>query len=328
MMGHEMQLSDRIGRRIKLQDLHVLMTVVQAGSMGTAAKLLNTSQPAVSKSITNLEHALGVRLLDRHRQGIEPTRYGRALLDCGVAVFDDLRRGVKNIEFLADPTAGEVRIGSGAFLAASLISTVIDRLSRRYPRVVFHLVTAPVETLQRELNERSIDLYITRSYGPWADDRLSFEHLFDDSFVVAAGASSSWAHRRKLELAELMNESWVLPPPESAIGAAVREAFRAGGLDYPRATVFSLTPEVRINLLATGRFLTIFPTSVLRFPAPRTELKVLPVKLPMARVANGIVTLKHHAPSPTAQLFIAHAREVVASVPASRLRRGPSRDRP
>src|SRR5438128_3589015 len=111
-MGAVMQLSDRIGSRMKLQDLHVLMTVVQAGSMGKAARILNTTQPNVSRSIAELEHALGVRLLDRHRQGVEPTEYGRALLDCGVAVFDQLRQGVKNIEHLADPTAGELRIGT------------------------------------------------------------------------------------------------------------------------------------------------------------------------------------------------------------------------
>src|SRR5437868_10431245 len=91
-MGAVMQLSDRIGSRMKLQDLHVLMTVVQAGSMGKAAQILNTTQPNISRSIGELEHALGVRLLDRHRQGIEPTEYGRALLDCGMAVFDDLDR--------------------------------------------------------------------------------------------------------------------------------------------------------------------------------------------------------------------------------------------
>ena len=100
-----MQLKDRIGRRLKLQDLHILMTVVQAGSMGKAARHLNTSQPNISKSIADLERALGVRLLDRHRQGIEPTEYGRALLDGGTAVFDELRQTVKNIEFLADPPA-------------------------------------------------------------------------------------------------------------------------------------------------------------------------------------------------------------------------------
>jgi DNA-binding transcriptional LysR family regulator len=132
-----MQLSDRLGRRMKLQDLHVLMTVVQSGSMGKAAKRLNSCQPAVSRSIAELEHALGVRLLDRHRQGVEPTEYGRALLDCGTAVFDDLRQGLKSIEFLADPTAGEVRIGCHPFLAPSFVSTVIDRLAQRYPRIVF-----------------------------------------------------------------------------------------------------------------------------------------------------------------------------------------------
>src|SRR5712675_2045501 len=130
-MGAAMQLSDRIGRRMKLQDLHVLMAVVQAGSMGKAAERLNTVQPAVSRSIAELEQALGVRLLDRRRRGIEPTEYGRALLECGVAVFDDLRQGVKKIAFLADPTAGEVRIGCNPFLAATFVSVVVDRLSRR-----------------------------------------------------------------------------------------------------------------------------------------------------------------------------------------------------
>src|SRR5260370_9932508 len=83
------------------------MTVVQAGSMGKAAERLNTVQPSISRSIAELEHALGVRLLDPQRQGVEPTEYGRALLNCGVAVFDELRQGVKKIAFLADPAAGE-----------------------------------------------------------------------------------------------------------------------------------------------------------------------------------------------------------------------------
>jgi DNA-binding transcriptional LysR family regulator len=153
-----MQMSDRIGRRIKLQDVHILMTVVQAGSMGKAARHLNTSQPNISKSIADLEQALGVRLLDRHRQGIEPTEYGRALLEGGLAVFDELRQTVKKIEFLADPAAGEVRIGCNPLLAASFASAVVDRLSRRYPRIMFHLATGYVEALHQELIERNVDL--------------------------------------------------------------------------------------------------------------------------------------------------------------------------
>src|SRR3954451_14942367 len=121
-----MQVIDRIGRQVKLQDLHVLMTVVQAGSMAKAAERLNTGQPNISRSITELEYAVGVRLLDRHRRGVEPTAYGRALLEGGMIAFDGLRQAVKNIEFLADPTAGEVRIGCTPLLASTLVSAVVD----------------------------------------------------------------------------------------------------------------------------------------------------------------------------------------------------------
>src|SRR5262249_47198631 len=157
-----MQVSDRIGRRMKLQDLHILMTVMQSGSMRKAAQVLNITQPAISRSIAELEHALGVRLLERHRQGIEATEFGRALLDCGMAAFDELRQGVKNIEFLADPTTGQVRIGNALTSYESLLAIVIDRLSRRYPRIVFHVVPGEAGTLRRELNERNLDLVISR----------------------------------------------------------------------------------------------------------------------------------------------------------------------
>ena len=295
---------------MKLQDLHVLMTVIQAGSMGKAAQILNTTQPNISRSIGELEQALGVRLLDRHRQGIEPTEYGRALLDCGAAVFDDLRQGVKNIAFLADPTAGELRIGTTTFLAASFVSALVDRLSRRYPRIVFHLVTGYTETLHRELAERNVDLLIIRGSGPIADPRYDFEFLFDDSYVVAAGAQNQWVRRRRIEIAELVNELWVLPPPDSVIGSIVMDAFRASGLDYPRVSVVTDCPHMRISLLATGRFVTIFPASAFRFLTKRSELKVLPVELPTARRPNGIVTLKNRALGPVARLFIDCAREV------------------
>jgi DNA-binding transcriptional LysR family regulator len=309
-MGHPMQMSDRIGSRMKLQDLHVLMTVVQAGSMGKAAQILNTTQPNVSRAIGDLEHALGVRLLDRHQRGVEPTECGRALLDCGATVFDDLRQSVKHIEFLADPTAGEVRIGSTAFLAASFVSALIDRLSRRYPRIVFHLVTGYIEPLHRELSERKLDLLIVRSPGPNTDQRLNFEFLFEDHYVVAAGANNPWARRRKIQISDLAEERWVLPPPESVIGSIIVEAFHASGLDYPRATVVTDSPHMRVSLLETGRFITVFPASALKFLTRGSALKVLSVKLPMARRPNGIVTLKDRALSPVSQLLINSAREL------------------
>lgn len=295
---------------MKLQDLHVLMAVVQAGSMGKAALLLNTTQPNISRSIAELERALGVRLLDRHRRGIEPTECGRALLDCGAAVFDELRRGVKSIEFLADPTAGEVRIGSTAFLAASFVSALIDRLSRRYPRIKFQLVTGYMEALHRDLNERKVDLLILRSDGPIADERFNFEFLFEDCYVVAAGAKNKWARQRNIELSDLAEERWVLPPRESVIGSIITQAFRANGFEYPLATVITDSPHMRVSLLETGRFITVFPASALKFLTRGAALKVLSVDLPAARRPNGMVTIKDRAVSPVVRLVMDGAREL------------------
>jgi DNA-binding transcriptional LysR family regulator len=106
-----MDWADRIGRRIKLRDLHVLMAVADAGSMAKASARLAVSHPVISKTISDLEQALGVRLLDRSSQGVELTSYGRALLNCGINVFDEMRQGLRQIEFLSDPRSGEVRIG-------------------------------------------------------------------------------------------------------------------------------------------------------------------------------------------------------------------------
>jgi DNA-binding transcriptional LysR family regulator len=305
-----MQLSDHVGRHMKLQDLYVLTAVVQAGSMRKAAAHLNTTQPSISRSIAELERTFGVQLLDRNAQGVAPTEYGRAVLDGGATVFDQLRQTVKNIAFLADPEAGDVRIGCTPVLAASFVSAVVDRLSRRYPRIIFHFVTGGRDTLYRELSERNVDFLIARRFGTVADDHFNVEMLYEDSWAVVAGAQNPWVRRRRIDLSELLSEAWALGPPESVAGWIAMEAFRALGLDHPRVTVVTMSPEARISLLATGRFLSILPASLLRFPTKRSEIKVLPIELPMARVPNGIVTLKKRTLSPVAKLFIDCAREV------------------
>ena len=164
-----MQLSDRIGRRMKLHDLHVFMAVVQAGSMCRAAQLLNTTQSAISRSIADLEHTVGVRLLDRGRHGVEITEYGRAVLDGGAAMFDDLRQAVKNIEFLTDPTVGEVRVGTHDPMIVGLLPAVFERLHRKYPGISIHVTPiAPSAQQYRGLRERRIRS-LTRAHG--ATDR-------------------------------------------------------------------------------------------------------------------------------------------------------------
>ncbi len=311
-----MDWTERIGRRIKLRDLHILLSVAKTGSMGKAASALAVSQPVVSKAISDLEHALNLRLFDRSPQGVEPTTYGRALLKWSVAVFDDLRQGVKELEYLTDPTVGELRIGSNDPMAAGFVSTVITRLLRQHPRVVFHVVPADAFTLvSRELRQRSIELVVAPTSGLKPEADTNVEILFDDRRVVMAGAQNKWVRRRKIALADLIDEPWVLPPLDSIPGMEIAEVFHGSGLEPPRAQVVSWSLPLHHHLLATERFVTILPLSMLRL-SNHLPFKILPVELPMNLRSRptGIITSKNRMLGPVAQLFIDCARKTAKAL--------------
>src|SRR5262245_4542155 len=149
-------------RRLKLRELRILLGVIQAGSMAKAANQLAISQPAISRAIADMERTLAVPLFDRSSRGIEPTRYGHALVKRGVAVFDELKQGVRDIAYLANPEVGELRIGSSASLSEGIVLAVINQLSRRHPRVVFHIVPGGALALLKALRERHIELGVAR----------------------------------------------------------------------------------------------------------------------------------------------------------------------
>jgi DNA-binding transcriptional LysR family regulator len=294
--------------------------------MARAASELAISQPAVSKSIADMEHVLGVKLLDRSPQGVQATRYGRALIKRGTAIFDELRQGVQEIEALADPTFGELRIGASEPIAASIVSVVIERLSREHPRLIFHVLPGYTETLYQRLHQRDVDLVITRTFEPIADEHLNVQVLYEDTLVVVAGSKSKWHRQRGLSLANLVNEPWVLPPLDTPNGALHVDAFRAAGVGVPTATVFTFSLPLREALLGSGRFLATAPSFLMRSPLRHPWLRELPVELPSASSPIAIVTLKNRTLNPVAELFINHVRKVARDLqktgPKPPLRRG------
>ena len=320
-MEHSAQhWESRIGRRLRLRDLHILFAVVQSGSMAKAAKQLAMSQPAVSEAIANLEDALHYRLRDRTSRGIAPTLYAHALLKGGHAVFDELRQGIKELENLADPTGGEIRIGAGELTVSGLLPAVIDRLSRKHPKIVVRVHQVSTSTLNfPELRAREIDLSLARISGTFEKSDLNVEMLFDDPFRVVVGGKSRWARRRDVTLAALADESWVFAPNQ-VMSAHITAAFNARGLEVPRERVHAGSYLMRMHLLDTGRFVSVLAHSVLRYNAKRWSLKALPIDFDPHPLPIGLVTLKNRTVSPAVQLFIEHlraaAKTMVAAAPS------------
>lgn len=312
-----MELIDRVAYRLKLRDLRLLDTVVRWGSMAKAAKQLNLSQPAVSKAIAEMEHLLGVGLIDRGRQGIEPTPHGLALLKRGIAIHDELRQGVAEIEHLSDPTAGEVRIAAPEPMSAGLLAVLIAQFTRKYPRASVSATQTPVAALQfltpryADLRGRNVDLVLAPIFEATVDDDLVSEPLFQDRPVVVAGAENPWVRRRTVKLADLMDEPWILQPADTIAGRNHIESFRKEGLDVPKKKINTNSVHVQVGLVAAERFFTILPNSMLHFSAGRLSLKALPIKLKVAPQIVGIVTLKKRTVSPAAHEFIKMARAII-----------------
>jgi DNA-binding transcriptional LysR family regulator len=313
-MGQAMQSIHRAERRVKLRDLHILLAVVQSGSMSRAARELGVSQPVISKSIADLEDALGVSLLDRTAKGVEANAYGRTLLDCGVGVFDELRRGMQQIAFLADPTVGELRVGGAGPFIDGLIPAVISRMAERYPQIEFHVTESDPLALCGLLRERRIDLAILRISPSSYSDDLETTALFNEPLLVIAGLGHKLSRRRNIAPRDLLNEHWVMPEPNNVATALIADGFRAAGLTPPTPQAVSDSTTFRTRLVETGEFLSFLPGSTWHFGAGRLRVKVLPVTLPIKAPPTEVFTLKNRTPNPITRLFVAELHTLSKSL--------------
>lgn len=213
------------------------------------------------------------------------------------AVFDELKQSVRDIEHLADPTTGEIRIACPLAIAFTVIPHILEQFVEKYPRVVLHfeeVASASGTRDFRDLRDRKYDLLLGRGWPLKAEepatDDLNIEFLFDDQLAIATGAKSKWAtRRRKIDLADLVEESWIMQGPQTWNYRTLSEACNARGLAMPRASLVTLSMSVIIHFLTGGRFITAMPRSVAYFKS----LKVLPVDLPDRPWPVNIVTLKN-----------------------------------
>jgi DNA-binding transcriptional LysR family regulator len=304
----------RIGRRVRLHDLHAFAAVIQSGSISKAATEIGVTQSALSQMIADLETALRVRLLDRSTRGVAPTVFGDVLLRRSRAALDELRHGMEEIAFLSDQTTGQVRIGCPESISSAVLPPIAQLFFRQHPKAVLDVDDVNFGRLA-PLIDRRIDLVIARGGrgfgGQEIPEEVDVRMLFEDELVVAAGVNSRWFKRRKIDLADLVNERWILTEPGIWNHLLVAEAFAAHRLEVPNISMRTLSVHLRTNLIATGDFITTLPRSVLRLYADRFSLKALPVDFPARPWPVSIVTLRNRSLSPIAQRFI-HCAENVA----------------
>lgn len=222
-------------------------------------------------------------------------------------MFDELRQGVQDIASLTDPAVGEIRMGGSEHTISAIYSPVIHQFSRQYPRMSFHIIVGDLRMTSRELDARHIDFVVSRMYSPPSEEH-AVEVLFEDPLVVVTGPNNPLARRRKIEVAELLDEPWTLQPRENNFGAFAMDALNDAGLAAPRITVATTSSNLRGEMLGTGRYLTMVPRYWVLLPRRHPSLRVLPVEFPNTRLTVAIITLKNRSLSRATELFIDSVR--------------------
>lgn len=305
---------DRLGRQLRLRDLHLLSTVVRCTSIARGARELGMSQPAVSEAIANLEHALRVPLLDRKPTGVAPTIYAEALLKHSAAIFDELRQGLRDIEFLSDPRTGQITVGCPESIASTLLPPIIETFSTQNPGVTLRIENIDSPALRAtELRDRRHDLIFAHLHPiDIPVDDLNIEPLFDDPFVIAASKHSLWAGRESVELADLVDARWILLPARTWIYQWITKEYGRRGLPMPTADVITVNTHITFHFLNTGRYLTVRPRSWVE----QNGLATLPINVRNETMPVALVTLKGRTLSPVVENFLIFARRFCRTLDA------------
>jgi DNA-binding transcriptional LysR family regulator len=311
-----MRWEDQIGRRLRLKDLHTLHTVAELGSMAKASQRLALSQPAISKAIADMEHTVGAALLERSSRGVEVTDCGQLLLERARTIFDELRQGVADIAAVSDPTQGVIRIGTTEPLTV-VVSEIIGHLSRKYPRIRYVVTISDGDTLDRDLRERKLDVLLRRWFPTVVADDLAVDVLFESPLGVLAGRHHPLLRRRHLQLVDLMDERWALSPPDSFLGRVVVDVFRRRNLPLPAAVVTTVSIYMRLTLLASGKFISVLPLTMLGHPSSRAWLRALDVDLADTTASTALITLKRRRASAPLKLFQQASLEVCKALAES-----------
>jgi DNA-binding transcriptional LysR family regulator len=230
------------------------------------------------------------------------TECGQLLLERARSIFDEVRQGMEDIAALSDPTQGEIRIGTTEPLTVTL-SEIIGHLSRKYPRIRYTINISDGDSLNRDLRERRLDVLLRR-WSPLLDaDDLRVEVVFEQALGVLAERRHPLLLRKNLQLADLMEERWALSPAESFLGRVVADLFARRNLPLPAAVVTTVSVYMRLTLLASAKFISILPLTMLRHPSGTSWLRPLKVDLSDSAAPIALITLKKRQPSGALKLF-------------------------
>lgn len=293
--------------RLKTRQLLLLIALDDERNIHRAAEVLCMTQPAASKQLKDLEDMLDVKLFERHPRGMEPTLYGETMIRHARMALTSLSAAHDDIVALKHGLSGQVEVGVIMTPAMGLLPRAIARVKEQAPRLRIGVHLESSKKLLELLHRGMLDFMIGRIMEEDGGE-LHYEELSVEPVCAVARLGHPLAQADNLKLADLADQSWILPPPGSVLRHRWELMFRRAALEPPANVVDTTALLLITALLQQTDSLHVMPVEVARYYASLKVLAILPIELPCHMDAFGIITREGHLMSPGARQLLHEVR--------------------
>jgi DNA-binding transcriptional LysR family regulator len=295
---------------LKMRHLVLLVELGRHGSILHAAQAAHLTQPAASKLLAELEHALGVPLFERLPRGVQATRYGEVMVRRAGAALAEMDSAHQEVMELQSGLSGRVSVGTVMTPSTGLLPEAIQLLKQNHSRVQVSISVDNSKPLIQRLRAGELDLVIGRILDGESAQELHFEPITDEPHSLIVRAHHPLLERTDLSLEELAHQAWIIPPYGSILRDRLTALFLSHGLDQPIETIETSALSVVTRLLCASDMIVALPQELVQPELDAGVLAVLPFELGLRMDVYGIVTRKQHQLSPGAEATLAALRQV------------------
>ena len=297
--------------RLRLRQLRLLTAVAEEGTVLKGSQVLNIAQPAATKSIKELEDALGVQLFERSSRGVTPTDFGHVMIKHAKLILTQLRHAGEEMQSLEEGLSGRVYVGTLLAASPSLLPRALAALRVRRPGIAVTITEGTIDRLMPSLRTGDIDVVLGRLSEYREREGLDQELLYLDSISIVVRSGHPLTTRSDLTLADLVDQAWVMPPPQTSLRRQLDFGFRREGLEPPVDVIESVSILTNNALLARTDMIAAMPHQV---ACVQAGLTILPVAIEAASSRIGATTRANVAHSAAAEYFMTILREVAAEI--------------
>lgn len=297
--------------RLKLRQLRLLTAVAEEGTVLKGSQALNIAQPAATKSIKELEDALGVQLFERSSRGVTPTDFGQVMIKHAKLILTQLRHASEEMQSLDEGLSGRVFVGTLLAASPSLLPRSLAVLMARRPGIAITVTEGTIDRLMPSLRTGDIDVVLGRLSEYREREGLQQELLYLDSISIVVRSGHSLTKRQDLKLADLVDQAWIMPPPQTSLRRQLDFAFRREGLEPPIDVIESISILTNHALLTATDMIAAMPHQV---ACVQAGLEILPIAIEAASSRIGATTRANVTPSAAAEYFMEIVREIAAEI--------------